>query len=103
MRVARLQIKNFGNPPNLDVALGRNSVVVGENKSGKSSLVRALRLVLDPTLSATERRLTAAARHRHGSTVSLPAAPRVKSAVVRAGTARFARVDSVARVDGGRR
>ncbi|CAN5191451.1 hypothetical protein BH11ACT5_BH11ACT5_10410 [soil metagenome] len=58
MRITRLQTTNFRNLPNLDVALGRNTVVVGENKSGKSNLVRALRLVLDPTLPATERRLT---------------------------------------------
>lgn len=41
----------------IDVPLQRHTVVVGENRSGKSNLLHAVRLVLDSTLSAEQRRL----------------------------------------------
>jgi putative ATP-dependent endonuclease of OLD family len=57
MRIARLTIKNFRNLPNLDVPLAPGTVVVGGNRAGKSNLLFAVRLVLDPTLTVREREL----------------------------------------------
>ena len=57
MRISRIQIENFRNFRSLDVELGQNIVLVGENKSGKSNFIEALRLVLDPSLSENDRRL----------------------------------------------
>lgn len=57
MRLSRLQISNFRNFKNLDVEVGPHLVVVGENKVGKSNLLHALRLVLDPSLPDSARRL----------------------------------------------
>ena len=51
-------MKNFRNLVNIDVPLAQHTVVVGENRSGKSNLLHAVRLVLDSTLSAEQRRLT---------------------------------------------
>ena len=59
MRISRIQIENFRNFKFLDVNLGQNIVLVGENKSGKSNFIDALRLVLDPSLSDNDRRLEA--------------------------------------------
>ncbi|MDD4059463.1 MAG: AAA family ATPase [Kiritimatiellae bacterium] len=57
MRLSRIQIKNFRNFKNLDVAVSEHAVIVGENKIGKSNLVYALRLLLDPTLPDSARQL----------------------------------------------
>jgi putative ATP-dependent endonuclease of the OLD family len=51
MRISRVRIENFRNFKLLDVELGQNIVLVGENKSGKTNFIHALRLVLDPSLS----------------------------------------------------
>lgn len=58
MRISRVCIENFRNFKLLDVELGQNIVLVGENKSGKSNFIEALRLVLDPSLSDSDRQLT---------------------------------------------
>ncbi len=57
MRIDRLQIINFRNLAAIDVSLGSTTVIVGENRSGKSNLLHALRLVLDPGLSHLDREL----------------------------------------------
>jgi putative ATP-dependent endonuclease of the OLD family len=57
MRLSRITIKNFRNFKSLDVQLGRHAVVLGENKVGKTNLLFALRLILDPTLPDSMRRL----------------------------------------------
>lgn len=57
MRISRIQIENFRNFHKIDVALGENAVIVGENKIGKSNLLYALRLVLDPSLPDSSRQL----------------------------------------------
>src|SRR5437667_12063966 len=57
MRISRISIQNFRNFHSLDVDLGPHAVIVGENKIGKSNLLQALRLVLDPSLSETARQL----------------------------------------------
>jgi len=55
--ISRVQIRNFRNFRNLDVALAQGVVVVGENRTGKSNFVMALQLVLDPGLSDYARML----------------------------------------------
>lgn len=57
MRLSRIQIRNFRNFKTLDVEVGRHLVIVGENKVGKSNFLHALRLVLDPSLPDSARRL----------------------------------------------
>lgn len=58
MRICRVHIENFRNFKLLDVELGQNIVLVGENKAGKSNFIEAIRLVLDPSLSDSDRQLT---------------------------------------------
>lgn len=57
MRLARLSIRNFRNFESVDIPLARNVVLLGENRVGKSNLMFAIRLVLDPTLSDAARQL----------------------------------------------
>ena len=57
MRLSRIAIKNFRNFKHLDIQLGEHAVVLGENKVGKTNLLFALRLILDPTLPDSQRRL----------------------------------------------
>jgi len=57
MFLSRIEISNFRNFEHLDVRLGRTTVVVGENNIGKSNLLHALRLVLDPKLPDSARQL----------------------------------------------
>ncbi len=57
MRLSRIQITNFRNFKSLDLALSEHAVIVGENKIGKTNLVYALRLLLDPTLPDSARQL----------------------------------------------
>ena len=57
MRISRIQIQNFRNFHMLDIALSEHAVIVGENRVGKSNLIYALRLVLDPSLPDSARQL----------------------------------------------
>jgi putative ATP-dependent endonuclease of OLD family len=57
MKLHRVQIENFRNFRKLDILLGQHVVVIGENKVGKSNLLHALRLVLDPSLPDSARHL----------------------------------------------
>jgi len=57
MRISRIQIENFRNFASIDINLGEHAVIVGENKIGKSNLLYALRLVLDPLLPDAARQL----------------------------------------------
>ena len=57
VRLSRIVVKNFRNLADIDVPLSRHTVIVGENRSGKSNLLHAMRLVLDNTLSGDQRRL----------------------------------------------
>lgn len=57
MRISRVQVKHFRNFENLDVVVGQHLVIVGENKVGKSNFLHALRLLLDPSLPDSARRL----------------------------------------------
>lgn len=55
--ISRVQIENFRNFRYFDVYLSRKAVIVGENKSGKTNFVHALRLILDLDLPDSARRL----------------------------------------------
>lgn len=57
MRLSRLKISNFRNLLAIDIPLVGGAVVVGENRSGKSNMLHAVRLVLDPSLSSLQRTL----------------------------------------------
>ena len=57
MRICRIAIENFANFRCSEFETDGSIVIVGENKAGKSNLLRALRLVLDPTLPDRERQL----------------------------------------------
>jgi len=50
-------IKNFRNFKDVDVNLGHKQVIIGENNVGKTNFLRALQLILDPTLSDEDRTL----------------------------------------------
>lgn len=54
MYISKVRIRNF---KDTEVDLGKQMVIVGENKIGKSNFLYALRLVLDPTLSESSRLL----------------------------------------------
>ena len=57
MQLSRIIINNFRNFKSLDVQLGEHAVVLGENKVGKTNLLFALRLILDPSLPDSMRHL----------------------------------------------
>jgi putative ATP-dependent endonuclease of OLD family len=57
MRLSRLQIANFRNFQSIDIALSEHAIFVGENKVGKSNLIYAVRLLLDPSLPDSLRQL----------------------------------------------
>lgn len=55
--VSRVEITNFRNFKSLQLELEPSAVVVGENAAGKSNLLEALRLVLDPSVPDSARKL----------------------------------------------
>lgn len=57
MFISRVQIKNLRNFAVLDVPLSGDTVLLGENRVGKSNFLFALRLVLDAALPDTARQL----------------------------------------------
>jgi putative ATP-dependent endonuclease of OLD family len=60
VHISRISISGFRNFRDLDLSdLPASLVVVGENGTGKSNLLHALRLVLDPSLPDTARQLSA--------------------------------------------
>ncbi len=59
MYISRVFIKNFRNFLNLDLPIGKGvTCIVGENNTGKTNLLHALRLVLDWNMSGYQRSLT---------------------------------------------
>lgn len=56
--ISRVIIKNYRNFLDLDVNLQQKSIIVGENNIGKTNFIRALQLILDPTLSDEDRMLS---------------------------------------------
>jgi putative ATP-dependent endonuclease of OLD family len=57
MRLLKIQIRNFRNFRDVTCGLGKHVVLLGENGAGKSNLLYALRLLLDPSLPDTDRYL----------------------------------------------
>jgi putative ATP-dependent endonuclease of the OLD family len=57
VRIHKIRISNFRNFDSLDLSLDKHAVILGENKIGKSNLLYALRLVLDPSIPDTARQL----------------------------------------------
>jgi len=55
--ISRVHIENFRNFHELDVSLAEKAVIVGENGAGKTNFIHALRLILDPDLPDSARRL----------------------------------------------
>lgn len=59
MYISRIVVRNYRNFRKLDVRLGKAvTSVIGENNTGKTNLLHALRLVLDANLSSYFRQLT---------------------------------------------
>ncbi len=59
MHLLRVKIQNFRNFHDIECRFGRHVVLLGENGAGKSNLLHALRLVLDPDLPDSARSLEA--------------------------------------------
>jgi putative ATP-dependent endonuclease of OLD family len=57
MYISNLVIKNFRNIKDICMDFPPQTIIVGENSIGKSNILHALRLVLDPTLPNSERQL----------------------------------------------
>jgi putative ATP-dependent endonuclease of OLD family len=57
MHLSRIQIANFRNFRHVDVPLGGDVVMVGENRVGKTNFIFAIRLVLDAALPDSARQL----------------------------------------------
>ena len=57
MRISKIKINNFANFDDFEVDTSNSLVVVGENKVGKSNLIFALQLILDPGLAERDRQL----------------------------------------------
>ncbi len=57
MYLSNLRIRNFRNFETADIPLRGNIVLLGENRVGKSNLLFAIRLVIDPTLPDSVRQL----------------------------------------------
>jgi putative ATP-dependent endonuclease of OLD family len=57
--IHKIEISNFRNFDKFTLTMEPTSVVVGENRVGKSNLLEALRLVLDPSIPDTLRQLRA--------------------------------------------
>ncbi len=55
--ISRVKIKNFRNFKKIEVNLGHKEVIIGENNVGKTNFLRALQLILDPSLSDEDRML----------------------------------------------
>jgi putative ATP-dependent endonuclease of OLD family len=56
--ISRVKIKNYRNFQEVDVDLNHKQVIIGENNVGKTNFIRAIQLILDPTLSDEDRYLT---------------------------------------------
>jgi putative ATP-dependent endonuclease of OLD family len=57
VRICKVKINNFANFSDFEIETGENLVIVGENKVGKSNLIFALQLILDPGLAERDRQL----------------------------------------------
>lgn len=57
MHLSKLSVRNFRNFQAIDIVLSGNVVLLGENRVGKSNLLFAIQLILDPTLPDSARQL----------------------------------------------
>ena len=58
MYISRVVIRNFRSFEQLDVSIGpRTTCVIGENNTGKTNFLHAIRLCIDASLSSTYRSL----------------------------------------------
>ncbi|MBA3922523.1 MAG: AAA family ATPase [Nostocaceae cyanobacterium] len=57
MYISRVFIKNYRNFRELDLTFSKHTVIVGGNKAGKSNLIHAIRLAIDPSLRTDARKL----------------------------------------------
>lgn len=57
MKLHRLIVRNFRNFREVNIPVAGNVVLIGENRVGKSNLLHAIRLVLDPSLPDSARYL----------------------------------------------
>ncbi|EKN5199272.1 AAA family ATPase [Staphylococcus pseudintermedius] len=55
--ISRVRIKNFRNFKDIDINLSHKQVIIGENNVGKTNLLRAIQLILDPKLTDEDRHL----------------------------------------------
>ncbi len=55
--ICKIHIENYRNFLLTDFELSNRQVIIGENSIGKSNLIRALQLILDPALSDEDRQL----------------------------------------------
>ncbi|WFR57152.1 AAA family ATPase [Anaerocolumna sp. AGMB13025] len=55
--ICKIHMKNFRNFHDVEFTLSEKQVLIGENAVGKSNLLFALQLILDPTLSEKDRML----------------------------------------------
>ena len=58
MRIESVRIKGFRNFVDETVLLSDKTLIIGGNDVGKSNLLQALRLLLDPTLSTSDLELS---------------------------------------------
>ena len=57
MRLSKLSVRNFRNFKAIDIPLSGDVVLLGENAIGKSNLLFAIQLILDPMLPDAARQL----------------------------------------------
>ena len=57
MCISSIKIQNFRNYRDFEVKVGRSAVILDENQIGKTNMIHALRLVLDPSLPDSARQL----------------------------------------------
>lgn len=57
MHISKIEIKNYRNFKNVSFSTNSKIVIIGENKSGKTNLIQAIRLVLDDSLPDSKRYL----------------------------------------------
>lgn len=55
--LSKVRIKNFRNFKDVTVKLEKQQIVIGENNVGKTNFIKAIQLILDPSLSEDERYL----------------------------------------------
>lgn len=58
MFISRLVIQNYRNFRQVDIPLHRQNIIMGANRVGKSNLISAIRLAIDPNLPPTARKLS---------------------------------------------